>query len=85
MVHQFERFCKMISIGHYDFGVVPFYRDEHLLPMFYGINLGAVYDNPDIQETQKYLFFPRNNNMVSIGNNLGFSIEAIDLFTKTQK
>ena len=69
----------MIAIGYHNFGIIFFDRDNDPLSRLYRVDLFFIYDNTDIQETEKNLFLSGDDNMIQLRNNARFKFCLLQL------
>ena len=72
MINQFERLCKMIAVRDHNLWVIIFNGNDDPLSLFYRVNFLTVYNDPDVQKTQQYLFFAGNDNIIGLSNKFLF-------------
>ena len=63
-INEVDRFCKMKSIGHHDPGMMILYFDEYRIICCQGVDVFTIYDHSHIQNTQEYLLFPADDDII---------------------
>jgi len=76
MIDQFKRPGKMITICNHHFGMVGLNRDDNPLSLLHRVNLFAINYNSYVQETEQYLFFAGDNNIVGFSDKFFISLSG---------
>jgi hypothetical protein len=72
MINQLEWLRKMVTIRNHNLGIIRFNRNNDPLPLPDGVNFFTVYNDPDVQKTEQYLFFAGNDNIIGLSNKFLF-------------
>ena len=73
LVNQFQWFCKMIAVCYHHARIIFFYGDDNRLCIGKRVDIPAIDNCPDLQETQEYFVLSLDHDMVGCKDRPGFT------------